>query len=479
MRKWLAFAAAMLPLLFCTAPAFADQTGYCPKPTEQWCLANGYSKYGQCTSAWDQGKFCLGAARTQTFVETIKRDVDGVRLQVTTPQNEMQPTGYHVAPGALLRVKVTLKKGADLPILVVGTPHRDTVRPSRTFYPLVEGENLINAQTDGVDVAGSPFNDTWGGTAYIQYTSATPDSVADIEFSEGFKRVPYFVTRKTTHAQYLQMFDVFDDVEDVMMVCDRAMFTMRRVEDVLARNLQQYDQQLMCDALDLVVEESEAISGIDGSAPEHMPRGNRLLISVRTSGGNPSSWTGAITLPPSYLVRVADPAMLTGANGWGPWHEVGHTHQQTAWKWSAVTESTVNIYSLAVERAFGVSPPRLVRDNQWPGIWAFLALPDGQRNYNASTTSNYVPLGMFQQLWLAFGDRFYRDLHKLTRVERPVAGGDAERMRYFMLKSCQVSGKDLSGFFRKWGLPVSQSVYDEIAALGLPAPTVDPATLHD
>ena len=41
MRKWLAFAAAMLPLLFCTAPAFADQTGYCPKSTEQRCLANG------------------------------------------------------------------------------------------------------------------------------------------------------------------------------------------------------------------------------------------------------------------------------------------------------------------------------------------------------------------------------------------------------------------------------------------------------
>ncbi len=38
-------------------------------------------------------------------------------------------------------------------------------------------------------------------------------------------------------------------------------------------------------------------------------------------------------------------------DGWGPWHEAGHQRQQT-WKWSGLTEVTVNIYSMAVQRAF-------------------------------------------------------------------------------------------------------------------------------
>lgn len=48
---------------------------------------------------------------------------------------------------------------------------------------------------------------------------------------------------------------------------------------------------------------------------------------------------------------ILDPALLT-QDGWGPWHELGHTHQQHAWTWEAVGEVTVNLYSLAVQRSF-------------------------------------------------------------------------------------------------------------------------------
>ncbi|QGR09536.1 hypothetical protein CTZ24_24015 (plasmid) [Pantoea phytobeneficialis] len=30
--------------------------------------------------------------------------------------------------------------------------------------------------------------------------------------------------------------------------------------------------------------------------------------------------------------------------GWGPWHELGHMHQQQAWRWSSITEVQVNIF---------------------------------------------------------------------------------------------------------------------------------------
>ena len=55
---------------------------------------------------------------------------------------------------------------------------------------------------------------------------------------------------------------------------------------------------------------------------------------------------------PTAMNRVLDIEVLE-KDGWGPWHEVGHLHQQEPWKWSKVREVTVNIYSLAVQKALG------------------------------------------------------------------------------------------------------------------------------
>jgi hypothetical protein len=80
---------------------------------------------------------------------------------------------------------------------------------------------------------------------------------------------------------------------------------------------------------------------------------------------------------------------------------------------------------------------------------------------------------------MAFGDDFYKQLHKQTRTERPNLSTTEQKMRYFMLKSCTISGKNLTVFFKRWGFSVNQSVYTEIAALNLPQPSVEPSSLTD
>ncbi|MNK45635.1 hypothetical protein D3C87_644030 [compost metagenome] len=86
---------------------------------------------------------------------------------------------------------------------------------------------------------------------------------------------------------------------------------------------------------------------------------------------------------------------------------------------------------------------------------------------------------MFHQLWLAFGDNLYINLSRSTRENRPTVSTDAEKMRYFMLSACQITQKDLSDFFRKWGFKVDESVYTEIANLSLTAPAQDITLLRD
>jgi hypothetical protein len=82
-------------------------------------------------------------------------------------------------------------------------------------------------------------------------------------------------------------------------------------------------------------------------------------------------------------------------------------------------------------------------------------------------------------LYLAFGESFYINQHKAYRMEKPTLADDTAKMRWFMLNACKTSGKNLGGFFKKWGLKVPQTVYDEITALNLPAPATDLTLLTD
>ena len=48
-----------------------------------------------------------------------------------------------------------------------------------------------------------------------------------------------------------------------------------------------------------------------------------------------------------------------------------------------------------------------------------------------------------------------------------------------MLKACEISGHDLTQFFKDWGMVGVESVYSEINALHLPLPSVNPSTLEE
>ncbi|SEL82027.1 Peptidase M60, enhancin and enhancin-like [Olivibacter domesticus] len=137
----------------------------------------------------------------------------------------------------------------------------------------------------------------------------------------------------------------------------------------------------------------------------------------------------------------------------------------------------MNVYSLASERLFGLPVTRITANNSWLKLDTYLAKPIAERDYNAG--DNDLKLIMFHQLWLAFGDSYYVQLSRQTREEKPNLSNTAEKMRYFMLKTCRITQQDLTDFFQKWGFKVDESVYSEIANLNLPAPDEDLTVLRD
>ena len=243
---------------------------------------------------------------------------------------------------------------------------------------------------------------------------------------------------------------------------------------------QDNDQDLVLNTADKILDAESAISGLDNSSETHRRNTNQFLLTQAEDG-----WMYATNFRTAYSAGAAKYAFtprITGrgpdsGDAWGIWHELGHFHQQT-WTWSTLGEVTVNIYSLAAERSLGVSPGRMVSDRVWPRVTSHLASTEANKNFNADDVEVLVRLGMFQQLWLAYSDNFFQQLHRQAREEKPLLKDDAAKMRFFMLKACVITGHNLTGFFKKWGLK-ADAVYLEIAALNLPAPSTDPSSLTD
>ncbi|PEJ50042.1 wall-associated protein [Bacillus wiedmannii] len=151
-------------------------------------------------------------------------------------------------------------------------------------------------------------------------------------------------------------------------------------------------------------------------------------------------------------------------DGWGPWHEVGHQHQQNTWLWDGLGEVTVNIYSLAVQTTFG-HETRLEQEGRYEAAFAYLGKPDAQEKMNV-----FEKLVMFWQLHLAYGDQFYPNLHQMYRLlhDTELPKSDEEKKQMFIYMTSKVAGQNLIPFFDKWGLFVNDATREKIEKLNLP-----------
>jgi hypothetical protein len=382
------------------------------------------------------------------------------RIKTSLQVADFEPTGVRATANTAFTVLVEQISGVDLPKLMVGTYDRQTV----TTYTLVAGVNTITNAN--------------GGDLYLQYSSATPSdqNKVRVTFQSGYQLMPLYILGSTTHTDWINQLAADTSSPNVTLISNRVFIVTSRIKAV---EYQSKNQDTLLTLMDRVLKAEGDISGHDNSLPVHAPFLRNKLMMVEKASGNPDATSlGRIRIPTGSINWLLDPAYILESGGWGVFHEVGHHHQQYLWSWSTCTEVTVNIYSLAAKRAIHPNAQG-IGNGDWNNIMDYLALPQAAKNFNASSVALFTRLGMFHQLWMAYGDSFYHTLHKRIRVEAPSASGDEAEMRLFMLMSCQITGHNLGQFFRNWGLNVSQSIYNELDALGYPQPPVDPSTLRE
>ncbi|MBO9617412.1 MAG: M60 family metallopeptidase [Niabella sp.] len=410
--------------------------------------------------------YSLGS-NIQDFNEGIDGSKESIdRLRQGFIWSDFEPTGYYLPPNTSLTLNVAQLAGAALPKLLIGTYSFDTLRWNPRSEQLTAGDNAITA-------------DQYGGLLWIRFTTTgTPAAKVRITFKSGAVRAPVFVKDQTT--DWAAQLNQYTQSPAAILANNTTYLVFERSRALSTSNA---DANFILQTIDKGVEKGENyIAGMDNSTPENAPPTHKILMTVSNAKniwGVASSYR--TWFAPGLLNEALTAKNITD-NGWGAWHELGHLHQQQAWKWSTLGEVTVNIYTLAAERAVNGAGALRLKGTPTTNAMNFLAIADTSKDFNSDaqmTDGNFTRLFMFHQLWLAFGDSFYITLHKQTRAEKPNLSTDADKMRYFMLKACTISGKNLTTFFKKWGFKPGASVYTEIANLGLPQPAVEPSTLKD
>ena len=184
-----------------------------------------------------------------------------------------------------------------------------------------------------------------------------------------------------------------------------------------------------------------------------------------------------------------------GMDQWAIWHEMGHIFQSPLLMWSAgdtdnaanLTEVSVNIGTLYVQKSLGLQDRLLVEKGKGEGIRQYLSAPNEGKIYESgsnsetvfnSDTTNWIKLGMFDQLMMAYGNDIYSIFMKNARIQKLISPdtlpqNNEEKRQYFMKSMSEITQRNLKKFFDKWGLHADENTIETFNRYSEPAVNIN------
>ncbi|HDR4914137.1 putative mucin/carbohydrate-binding domain-containing protein [Bacillus cereus] len=373
-----------------------------------------------------------------------KGDVEGMRElhQRRMSFSPYEPTGIYVKPGEEVVIQV---EGTQQIKAYIGTYSYEKEEPKQ--FNLNPGENKISSSN--------------GGLLYFYNYHNTGEVVAKVK--KGGTPNPLFILGKHTTKDWKRMLAENPDPYAIEMKGENSLLTMH--PETVAEHLKQEDPAALLKKHDEIINIEHKISGLSKDGAGVADQGKHSIHFVED--WYTDNYMYATYYRTAYskgnLESVLNLEELTN-DGWGPWHEVGHQHQQDTWLWDGLGEVTVNVYSLAVQTTFGYKT-RLEQEGRYEAAFAYLGKPDAQEKMDV-----FEKLVMFWQLYLAYGDQFYPNLHQMYRLlhDTELPKSDEEKKQMFIYMTSKVAGQNLIPFFDKWGLIANDATREKIEKLNLP-----------
>ncbi|MDG1612898.1 putative mucin/carbohydrate-binding domain-containing protein [Bacillus paranthracis] len=379
----------------------------------------------------------------------VKEEKSRLKMRFAFSKNE--PTGIYVKPNEDISIEV---KGNQSIKAFIGTYAYDKEDPKE--FDLKPGKNQISSAN--------------GGILYFYNLNKTGEVTAEV--TNGGTHFPLFILGKHTKEDWDMMLEKYKDPYAIELKGERSLITTSH--EKVKQHMENTNPIELMKRHDEAIRIESKISGLldeaMGSAGPvkhytHFVQANYSKLDMFATEYH-TGYTG------DYIKDVLDINTFQN-DGWGPWHEVGHIYQLMPWIWDDTWETTVNIYALAVQTAFG-NESRMEIDGRYEKAFEYINQPADKKNFDKSD-----PLIMFWQLHLVYGDHFYPKLHQMYRVlsdtEYPMLDadeviGDREKKQMFIYMASKASGQNLISYFAKWGLHAEPDTVEKVNKLQLPEP---------
>lgn len=370
---------------------------------------------------------------TKEFIGRGNTETDRNRQKRSLRYSSLETTGLYANQGDSLAIEVSGQDGLEV---VIGTPERDTP----TKYSLNQGLNSITVENKG--------------SIYIINPNEQGSAVVTISGANGV--MPYFNLNTTKVKDFQKQMSTEVQATDVQLVSNKAIITVSYEQ----AKKQLGDPKKLMEYYDKFLLAQDRVSGIGNSnKPENaVDRHFQHFIEVSRK---------YMFATYEYMGFHGDEALsrlLKVNNGWGIWHESGHQRQQFPWKWGSVTESNVNIYSMAAQKE--ITGAITAMDKYYPQMHTYLE----SENRDFEKQNNDLKMVLFGQLANTFGENFYPILHQYYRENNLSYSTDIERIQNFVLNVSKITGYNMGPYFEKWGFAITDSISKQIGQLNsLPA----------
>ncbi len=408
--------------------------------------------------------------RTYTINPVPARNAEATRMARNAPADYI-PAGVYVRKGETLNIETSGLNGLSEDfLLLVGEPNAywgNKADNNPYQYVLKNGSNSLVSDRSGL--------------LYFNYTNHPfqyyKNNAVQVKITKGGATSPLFIHQKTTAADWetqLKATSLF-----VQFLSDKAIITIKKNTFNQHRTA---NPDKTFEVLHQVLDYSNALAGFDNttflnkSTPlrTHYIEDDITTDAEYKDGVYMYAGDAFVGMQPNSVGDLINTELLK--KQWSIWHETGHLFQTDDWTWSEMTEVTVNLFSLNTQEKFG-NTSRIYE----PDGYEDQSISAVAKKYLKSTNKkfavgdkyemNFVCMVMFEQLRKAFGNKFYVNLNQFYR-KNPltlVQVGDEEVVQQeFMFNSCQISGFNLTNFFEKWGLPISEATKKKIEKLRLP-----------
>ena len=294
------------------------------------------------------------------------------------------------------------------------------------------------------------------GEVYIYNRLNDANTAVDVTVTGGHQ-MPMFTLNEHTDSDFLSMLDDAT-VPNIHLVSDKMIITgpIAKFKSYGITN----PTELMQSWDNIVVWGQQHYGFSDDLSSLHQPMAHKLLFLDVGDEGPGSMYAGRYHLGTGvdYVFnRVIDTDFLNGTRGWGPWHEYGHTLQPRYLQFSGMTEVTTNITSQKIRQTLGHGSNIVGR---WTTtIFPYLDQPNSDKIYFGQQLGLFDKLGLFWQLDLTFGPRFYQRMSIIMRngvQDLPFLYDVAadKRIQVFIREASLATGYDLREYFKHWGIPV-------------------------